>query len=100
MQISFQMANWDEKSVKITCVNKKFSWTPVKFRMEMCDKTNVLEKVTIENENDDDECRLPADTLAILQEFLTEQASKKDEIEEDWVRNFLRKILPNVTLKF
>uniref|UniRef100_A0A336LTX4 Protein-lysine N-methyltransferase CSON000554 n=1 Tax=Culicoides sonorensis TaxID=179676 RepID=A0A336LTX4_CULSO len=37
-----------------------------------------------DNEEIDDEVRLPADTLAILQEFLKEQAEAKDEIQEDW----------------
>lgn len=31
----------------------------------------------------DDDCRLPADTLAVLQEFLQEQQSK--DLEENWV---------------
>lgn len=31
----------------------------------------------------DDECQLPPDTMAILQEFLKEQKTK--DLEEDWV---------------
>ncbi|XP_063702618.1 protein-lysine N-methyltransferase CG9154 [Culicoides brevitarsis] len=34
--------------------------------------------------DDDDDCKLPADTLAILQQFLKEQSEKKDDIQEDW----------------
>ena len=34
-------------------------------------------------EDTDDEIRLPADTLQILQEFLHEQKTK--DLEEDWV---------------
>lgn len=51
---------------------------------------------TASYDSDDDDCRLPADTLAVLQEFLKEKELREQaeqsrektgtDFEEDWVR--------------
>lgn len=48
-------------------------------------ETESVSERNFVQETDDDDCRLPADTLEILQEFLKEQSEKKDDIQEDWV---------------
>lgn len=74
-----------------------------KKQIEMCDEStdHVVLKEQRQNriedfDEDDDDIRLPADTLAILNEFLRERSDNQTEntsngkteikIEEDWVR--------------